>query len=79
MATYTAQQLREIFAQHPQAEAVCPDTGRVFYASQRVGDHYIAGPEVRAAYTNNPQDAPGAYHCSRPVKRWHLGLPSMGI
>jgi hypothetical protein len=79
MPRYTAQQLREILAQHPQAEAVCADTGRVFFASQRVGDHYIPGPNVRAMYRNNPQDAPGAHHCSRSVKRWHLGLPSMGV
>lgn len=79
MARYTPQQLREILAAHPQAEAVCPDTGRVFFASQRVGDHYVAGPQTRAAYANNPGAAPGAMVCNDAVKRWHLGLPALGV
>lgn len=76
----TAQQMREILAQNPQADGIDPDTGTVVYASQLVGDHYVPGAGARARIgAQNPRTAPGAIHRSHIAKRWHLGLPSMGV
>ena len=76
---YTQQQLREILAQHPGAEAVCPHTGRVWYASQRVNGHYVPGVQVRAMYADNPHEAPGAQHCDDAIPAWQLGVPHIRV
>ena len=62
---FTSQQLREKLAQAPQAAGIDPDTGTVVYKSQMMGDHYMS--------------VIGPIHKSYIVKRWHLGLPSLGI
>lgn len=61
----TAQQVREKLAQAPQADGIDPDTGTVVYKSQLMGDHYMS--------------VIGPIHRSHIVKRWHVGLPSLGI
>lgn len=73
------QQIRELFASHPQAEAVDPDTGEVFYGSQLREDHYVRGADVRDMHEGRPQEAPGAVHVSHVVRRWHVGLPIHGV
>lgn len=61
----TSQQLREKLTQAGQAEGIDPDTGTVVYKSQLMGDHYMS--------------VIGPIHRSHIVKRWHLGLPSLGL
>ncbi len=74
------QRLREILAQYPQAEAIDPETGTVYYGSQLLGNYYVPGVNARARIGGgDPRSVPGAVHKSRTSQRWHLGLPSMGI
>jgi len=75
-----AQLLREILSAHPQAEAIDPKTGQVFFGSQRMGNYYVPGHSTRNNhYGQNPATAPGGVPVERTIKRWQCGLPSIGV